>query len=161
MFTDISLGRTEHRWVKEWENNIKHRRAMNLLSRKFIIFFFKCTSLLHFWQMEKLEISVWQAVFTLRNWNKHCQQLMAWGGRMEKHFFQKQKPLIIPNVDEPQQSTEILRRKAEQALVFLIRVVGHLISGSILTFSVFYCTSSCLNFSYDKCSFDSLHWISL
>lgn len=80
---------------------------------------------------------------------------------MEKHIFRKQKPLIIPNVDEPQQSTEILRRKAEQALVFLIRVVGHLISGSILTFSVFYCTSSCLNFSYDKCSFDSLHWISL
>lgn len=76
-------------------------------------------------------------------------------------FFQKQKPLIVSNVDAPQQSIEMLRRKAEQALFFLIRVVGHLAAGSILAFSVFFCASSCLIFSYDKCSFDSLHWISL
>lgn len=53
-------------------------------------------------------------------------------------FFQKQKPLNVSNVDALQQSLEMLRRKAEQDLFFLIRVVGHLAAGSILAFSVFF-----------------------
>lgn len=119
MFTDISPGRTEHRWAEDWEDNIKCRRAMNLLSRKsvfFLIYVFitfladgeirnQCvTSSLH---IEELEWALPAADGMGRKDGVTC--------------FQKQKALIVSNVDELQQSTEMVRRKVEWALFFLIR----------------------------------------